>query len=324
MKVVYLANKAAGPVTQNRLGEALEHANLKTIKVIWCPTDHKALREELKDVDLLVITVQTTKLKAINKMVMSLPLKRVVYMEDINNPLVWHACRYGAGYIGSSLFPWEPDVRTSIQSLSSRVRSKPFWFLGHFGYEGLYVDPTSKQSKIVFPSTFFTASYSSRRVEQRNRILAHPYLKDKVDFLDASKGIKDLAFVKHLGTYKAVLVVVPGTTPLDSFVVRKVYETLSTASALLMDFGVKDSYAKRAMDRLGFVEGVHYLDVTENLMSFSFDSISHEESKPEDLHLYSKTIDLASLGQVGYEFVQKAHLGNHRVDEFQKILEDLV
>lgn len=308
MKAVYLANKTAGPVTQNRFGEALERANLENIKVIWCPIGAGVLREELKDADLLVITVQTTKLKAINKLVMSLPLKRLVYMEDINNPLVWHACRYGAGYLGSSLFSWEPDVRTRLQSLYSRIGSKPFWFLGHFGYEGLYVDPASKISKIVFPSTFFTKGYSSRRVEQRDRILAHPYLKNKVDFLDGSKGIRDLAFVKHLGSYLAVLVVVPGTTPLDSFVVRKVYETLSTASVLLMDFGKRDSYAKRAMDRLGFVEGVHYLDVTENLLSFSF----------------KNTSALATIGKAGYEFVQKAHLGKHRVEDFQKILKDLV
>ena len=321
MHLVYVADARAGPVTQNRFGHALASMKQETknIEVLFFPHHSvTAILDKVKAADCVVVTVQATKIKALNNGLRGLGLKHVwIYMEDTNNPLVWHACRFASAYLGTSLFGTEPDVRKAICSVYPRVGAKPFHLLAHFGWPSMNEIPfDAKSSRIVFPSAFFTKGYSALRMQVRDDILGSD-LKNQVDFLDATKGLKGPEFIRYLGKYKAVLVVVPGVSPLESFVIRKVFEVTSVGSLLLMHFGdnsplensTKDnntkSYAKNAMTAMGFVDGVHYLDVTNSLI---------REPPPLDCDACQ------AVATRGHQLLLKHHMAPNRVTNFLELL----
>jgi len=267
--------------------------------------DANGLTYSKKDIELVVCSSRVKGYAASIAFLSGLTCPKILFQDDCMGAHWWVGLgRLGITHIvGTCLYPfprWERNYKKYWTGIPASTPCK--WIChGVHPYKDVGQTPwIHRRSKILWPTRF-------------GPHLRYPYRKRWVDAIGPthseieflSSDVYGNNFMAKLSTYKAVLVVIPYT----KYVVLKIFETLAAGSLLLVGF--TQSHPKRAFDRmamqaLGLVSGIHYLEVTLDQL----------------LACPSKVLDKGHqrIAEEGHKLFLSRHSLNHRIKEFMDFI----
>lgn len=233
----------------------------------------KDIRSKVLSPDTTVVMFTFGRLthKIMDRILPQCKCKIVHAMDDTNRPEVWKSgTKFCHAICGPGLMR-DPEFAEVIRKFWPEGKSFELCPL----YNGIpYVqefnDREKKKPQVIFPSRNFLRKWYPFRVQWKNFICSRPDLASQVSFLHLSDNFAGKAYVDHIGSFKACLVVIPK----EGYLVAKLFEAILGGSILLVYFppGIGE-VSRREWISLGFVEGSHYLEVTFETFPMVLDDV---------------------------------------------------
>lgn len=325
MKVLYLdqwrnPSGQHATISQYLIGRALEDPAFSFIDVFFLLHDPlEKIVSALKDpsykvivVSQHILTVRVAARKLIRKLVkMRGDARRILFTDDVIGGLWWREGYIFNEFWGTQFFPsyeWMKRVK-SFWHKRSPPSTPCKWFppflppLEESGCE-------SRLGKIIFPSREFGHHYPER-FQWYKWLQARPSLLSSVELCTSKTGHMGPNFLKHLGRFKACLVVIPSS----GYIIRKIFECFLVKTLVICIFQTPNETndladTRKALEAMGFFRDIHYLEGTSKNLEKLFDRALHQ--------------DCSTITKSAFDHAATHHRLSHRLDSISSYLKTLI